>query len=669
MRLTLRTLLAYLEDALPSESTKKIGRMLARSSSARRLVRRIRKVVRRRRLIAVKPDSDSRRGMDANDMAEYLDNVLPEDQVLRVERRCLKHDALLAEAAASHQILSRVLGEVSPVGEEARRKAYAAVGVFAVTPTNIAVVGSTPTTLAPTTESAKGKSTIDDHAPELPIPTFAPPESTAGRVALVALVAMLFIALGVVLWRGLEPGPTLADAKNPDQKDAAVEKQVAVKDAAASLPKELPAEVKNKEIAVVVDQNKTPQLVVASTPSPRVVGNVPESTAKPAPKEETKRLPPPPLPQPARTEAAPAAPVIVKAADYISPTGVLCRLRPEGPERLQTSAAVMVGDTIVNLDGARSLLSVGKHAFDMVDGSKLRIRPGPQPVFELLRGRFVFRSVDQATVFRLGIGPDDVLVHIPKPNSLLTLEYLPATSGGDTATPAAILIGAISNDVTIEHLGRKSDLQRGSVVDVVQGRGIGTTHAEQTPVWLTGTQLTRLELKAADRLAERNAIPFGTQGVVAALQARVVDRDPYVRKLAIGALAAVEVYSAVVDALSDTRYHDNRASAHAALRPVVQHDPGGTEAIRRALLHSIPAEEADTVIKLIDGYTPQEFMDARVGKRLVECLESELLPIRELAIQNLRVLTGKDFGYSPTEPAARRASGVKQAESFIRERR
>src|SRR6476659_3584973 len=135
MRLTLRTLLAYLEDALPSESTKRIGRMVARSSGASRVVRRIRKVVRRRRLIAVKPDSDSRRGMDANDMAEYLDNVLPEDQVQRVERRCLKHDALLAEAAACHQILSRVLGETASVNEESRRKAYAAVGVSSVTPT------------------------------------------------------------------------------------------------------------------------------------------------------------------------------------------------------------------------------------------------------------------------------------------------------------------------------------------------------------------------------------------------------------------------------------------------------------------------------------------------------------------------------------------------------
>src|SRR5688572_30906147 len=123
MRLTLRTLLAYLEDALPPENAKRMGRLIARSAAARRLSARIRKVVRRRRLIAVRPDSDAK-GLDANDMSEYLDNSLPEAQVRRVERRCLKHDALLAEAAACHQILSRVLGESPTINESARQRAY-----------------------------------------------------------------------------------------------------------------------------------------------------------------------------------------------------------------------------------------------------------------------------------------------------------------------------------------------------------------------------------------------------------------------------------------------------------------------------------------------------------------------------------------------------------------
>ena len=48
MRLTLRTLLAYLDDALDPAQAKVIGQKLAESPSALELVERIRKVTRRR---------------------------------------------------------------------------------------------------------------------------------------------------------------------------------------------------------------------------------------------------------------------------------------------------------------------------------------------------------------------------------------------------------------------------------------------------------------------------------------------------------------------------------------------------------------------------------------------------------------------------------------------
>ena len=50
MRLTLRTLLAYLDDALDPAQAKVIGQKLAESPSALELVERIRKVTRRRGL-------------------------------------------------------------------------------------------------------------------------------------------------------------------------------------------------------------------------------------------------------------------------------------------------------------------------------------------------------------------------------------------------------------------------------------------------------------------------------------------------------------------------------------------------------------------------------------------------------------------------------------------
>ena len=109
MRLTLRTLLSYLDDTLEPAQAKIIGAKVAESEQARELMERIKQVTRRRRLMT--PPTSGPGGIDPNTIAEYLDNDVTPEQAAEVEQICLASDVHLAEVAACHQILTLVLGD------------------------------------------------------------------------------------------------------------------------------------------------------------------------------------------------------------------------------------------------------------------------------------------------------------------------------------------------------------------------------------------------------------------------------------------------------------------------------------------------------------------------------------------------------------------------------
>jgi hypothetical protein len=114
MRLTLRTLLAYLDGVLEDPmQARELATKIQESRFAGELVQRIKSVVERGRLGAP-PILGSGPQDDPNVVAEYLQSSLPHDEVPSFEKACLDSDVQLAEVAACHRILCELLNEREP---------------------------------------------------------------------------------------------------------------------------------------------------------------------------------------------------------------------------------------------------------------------------------------------------------------------------------------------------------------------------------------------------------------------------------------------------------------------------------------------------------------------------------------------------------------------------
>lgn len=207
MRLTLRTLLAYLDDMLDPAETKLIGQKVAESEHAQELIARIKQVTRRRRLTT--PPATGPNAFEPNTVSDYLDNTLPPEQVAEVEKACLESDVHLAEIAAAHQILTLVLGQPALVPPTARQRMYALVEGRRAARSRPVAAAATP----------NGAAAGDARADEDETLLLGLPAVGRGAVMrwLLPLAAVLLLAvLAIAIWQALPPtgGGTPVAANN-----------------------------------------------------------------------------------------------------------------------------------------------------------------------------------------------------------------------------------------------------------------------------------------------------------------------------------------------------------------------------------------------------------------------------------------------------------------------
>ncbi|MCG8586187.1 MAG: hypothetical protein MI757_15880, partial [Pirellulales bacterium] len=224
MRLTLRTLLNYMDDMLEPSDAAEIRKKVEESQFASDLMQRTRTVVGRMRL-GVPKVSGRGMGVDANTVADYLDHELDSDDVQEFEKICLESDIHLAEVAGCHQILALVLGEPATVEPAARDRMYKLKELrhdktFAAKASQDSEVDKEP---APEKNKAKApapapKDTSPREKPE--VPDYL---RDRRRMPLWSVVATVLVAaaLGAGLWMTFDPNNPISAWLAGDDPDVA----------------------------------------------------------------------------------------------------------------------------------------------------------------------------------------------------------------------------------------------------------------------------------------------------------------------------------------------------------------------------------------------------------------------------------------------------------------
>jgi hypothetical protein len=265
IRLTLRTLLAYLDDTLPPEEARELGEKIAVSPQALELAERLKKLM-RKRSISTPPSGPDGGPSDPNIVAAYLSDALPPEIVAEFEKAVSDSDPHLAELAACHQILTLVLSQQVKVPPTAYRRMYGLVKGPESIPTrkpNLALpVGGLPAD--PVTDSD------DADAPYLlGLPAYERSKPGAARFLPLAVAALCAVGFGVaafMLW------PTSTK----------------------------PTELVSTTPSTPAPTSPNPPMNTEPTPAPK-----PSEPEKPAPMETEK---PKPMPEPEKPKPMPEAP-------------------------------------------------------------------------------------------------------------------------------------------------------------------------------------------------------------------------------------------------------------------------------------------------------------------------------------------------------------------------
>ena len=717
MRLTLRTLLAYLDDILEPAEAKEIGSKIAESSYASSLVTKIKDVVRRRRISAPEVSGPGS-APDPNVVAEYLDNTLAPDSVADLERICLESDSHLAEVAACHQVLTLVLGEPVDVPSGMRERLYTLGAVTAEEESNgaeaaaahvpsIASVGAADVTRD--TRPGAGEFSLEDRLPE----ALLPKRRSWLRIMPYALGAIVVAAWAYVIVNDEDVTAVLSvdsDAGNTgpdgevdlsgtdqppvdeiDDPGATDEPTNPTSDATPAIPKTVVAAPNLTDTPPVMAESGTPIDPTAVIPEVAVTPLPEDPPDEPAVAATTTEVTPEPdafkPPIPTEEPIVLAEPLPVKDS---STGGVLLLHQPAEEEWfvLPRDSSIPPDAEILAPNPFDATLAVGDNGsvaeVTLRAGTRVRslgsTEDGPFG-FEITQGRLIVRRQDStpeqgAVSLRVAVRDDVYQLELLQPGTTVGVEVIPVLPSGEgDLTGATAYNGGFA---LVSGAGRLSTGDGRLAVDLhldagwlefypgeeaapAQPEPLGTA-----PEWLNPQASTApWSIRKYDATYEGEFV--ADQPISQSIRPVVKDRRPPVAELATRTLALAGSYPGLVDALSSP-HEESRLAAILGLMQWLPLDPENGEKLSTELHNRFRSDDADAIGRLLWGFGEQDARNQVVSEELVEWLAHDEIAIRELAFYHVHRLADRKFDYRPNDPVAQRTRAVQNWRRHVSER-
>ena len=707
MRLTLRTMLAYLDDMLEPYQTKQIGQKIQESPVAGVLVSRIREVMRRRRLSA--PDvSGSHIGIDSNIVAQYLDNTLPPEQVADVERVLLSSDELLAEVAACHQVLTLILGEPCEVSAHSRERLYALGPVSASDQLRVDDSSATATTSA----SDNGAGIAAGIAAAVAVPSTAagvqlvrpgssheipeylrpsPFSKVAGPTIVIAVIAVACV--GTFL-----SDPSFLKGVNQAQRELAKNSRGASNSTvreglpsttvseADGVPMTNDANAVNTTATTRLDPAPPPdaaddsKMVPAATatinsPGAATVAVKPKSVV-PGPSDPVPPAPAPVNPKP--VVALPAVPV-----QLISNEGVLLRFSDVDQHWFLApkQSVLKSGEPLACLEPYEAVLSFdqGTVRATVLGDSALRVLEATDLAatgLEVRHGRVLFQGSrqdgQQPLALAVVIGQDIWKLELLTPQTVCALEVLPTPSTGfekvrEPNRYSGVLYVLAGTVKWTSALGASQDVAERTGLPLSSDQAAANKQtAVSFPTAPDWTDPAKRKLAPLRRYALLFEKEFALdQPADPSMQALIQHTNSKISELAVRGLALTQSYSALTQALAVCPHEEGRFAARDGLYEWLPLGADHGALLKKELETHYPPADVEMMYRLLWGYTREDGRDKLTSHQLVGLLHNNHVVVRELADFWIERLIGRKTEYRATNLPAQRESQIRRIEKLI----